>query len=95
MQIMCEEGKVVTCNSVQCSWNEKEVCFAQSIDVGGNCPLCDTYTTDSVGGTRNEETAVSKCVMSKCQLNEQKTCNATGIMIGNHAGHADCMTYRE
>ena len=95
MQKMCEEGSVVTCNSMQCSWNENEVCFAPSVDVGGNCPSCDTYTTGSVGAVGNEEATVSNCDMSKCQLNEQKNCTASAITVGNHAGHADCITFRE
>jgi len=94
MQRMCEEGSVVTCSSVQCSWNEDEECFAPGIEVGGNCPVCDTYTTASVSGMGSQEAMVSHCEMANCRLNQQKHCMASGVTVGNHAGHADCVTFR-
>lgn len=94
MQKMCEEGSVVTCSSVQCSWNENEECHAPMIEVGAACPECDTFTMEPVGSMASQEAAVSKCDMANCTLNQQQSCSASGITVGNHAAHADCLTFR-
>lgn len=94
MQKMCEEGAVVTCSSAQCSYNKNEECRAPEIEVGSACPDCETFTMEPVSSMADEDPRVSQCVQSKCSLNMQNHCSASGITLGNHAGHADCMTFR-
>lgn len=94
MQKMCEEGSVITCQSVQCSWNRDEKCFAPSIEVGDECPECDTFTMQPIGEMAQDMSEVSHCDAIRCELNEQERCTASGITVGNHAGHADCYTFR-
>lgn len=94
MERMCEEGSVVTCCSTECSFNSDEQCQASNIDIGGECPDCEMYTMKPVDPVPDGDTTVSTCTMSQCNMNQQQHCMASGITLGDHAGHADCMTYR-
>ena len=94
MKKMCEEGAVVTCNSVKCSWNESEECHAPRIEVGSSGPECETFTIQTISNVAHKTAAVDYCDMSDCGLNRETICLASGITVGNHTGHADCITFR-
>ena len=91
---MNDVGAVMTCMSVQCSYNKHEECLAPSISVGdGDHAACDTFTTGQVECASIDAT-VTRCQVSACAWNDIHHCDASGITLGNHQDHADCMTFR-
>ncbi len=94
MQQMGQQAPVATCKVVECSYNEKECCYAPNIQVGDSHPTCDTFTT-SGGQAYQEESHVGGCKVSECAFNDSQSCGAPGITVAYHSSHADCETYRQ
>ena len=94
MKFMSEEGAVLTCQVMECSYNESEECHASEIQVGGNHPTCDTFTTSGMVEKSRSEGDVSACDMSQCHFNSHNDCEANGITVAMHENHADCYTFR-
>lgn len=89
-----EQGHVLTCTVMECSFNQNEVCYAPNIDVGEMHPTCDTFTTQSVQTAPQGMPDVAVCNVTDCQFNQNKDCAAPGITVNHHSNHADCLTYR-
>ena len=94
MQMFCKEGEVVTCQAQECSYNDREVCHAPKIRVGGSHAACDTYTTAGAIDKGDDTGSVGSCDLMQCVFNDGRRCNASGVTIAQHEQHADCMTYR-
>lgn len=87
------QGQVLTCWADTCSYNTAEVCCAPGIEVGGDHPACDMYTTKPVQMSEPEPT-VGGCNVIDCHFNSAKSCSASGVTFTPHSGHADCVTFR-
>ncbi len=95
MKLMEQEGAIMTCNVTQCSYNQVEECHAESIHVGGDHAICDTFTTTGVQEVvSSTEGEVGGCDMIECHFNEDRDCEASGVTVAMHNGHADCFTFR-
>jgi hypothetical protein len=94
MQLFHNEGEVLTCQVMECSYNDREICHADEISVGGNHATCDTFTTAGVANRQDDMGSVARCDILQCSFNDQQACNASGITVGHHESHADCLTYR-
>lgn len=90
---MQSDTHVMTCLAEDCSWNCRDECCAPSITVGDEHPRCDMFTTGEVM-PREDMAAVGGCNVMDCHFNHGKACGAAGITLDEHAGHADCLTYR-
>lgn len=88
-----DNGPVLTCKVEDCSYNERECCYAPQIEVGDDHPKCDTYTREGAQATA-EMAMVGSCHVQECYFNSSEECHAAGITVGFHSGHADCMTAR-
>lgn len=88
------QADVETCLVEQCTYNCREECCAPDIQVGGDHPLCDTFTTGEVQPT-DTMASVGGCDVTQCHFNDSMDCMAAGITVSNHAGHADCLTFRQ
>lgn len=95
MQRMMVDGEapILTCQAIDCSYNNMEICHAGQIEVGDDHAKCDTYTHTSVS-LSDAEPCVSKCHITECYFNESMGCHASGVTVATHAGHADCLTVR-
>ena len=89
-----QEAPVATCKVVECSYNERECCFAPDIQVGDSHPTCDTFTTGGAS-TVQQESHVGGCKVMQCAFNGDQECQAPGITVAYHSNHADCETYRQ
>lgn len=89
-----EEGNVLTCTVIECSYNQKEMCHAPSITVGDTHPTCDTFTTQPANQADLEMPDVQACHATSCRFNKNEDCAAAGITVAHHSDHADCLTYR-
>ena len=86
---------VSKCEVDQCFYNRERACHAPAINVGdGTHPACDTFIATGEHMARNATGMVGACHVSACVYNEQLTCGARAIDVANHAGHADCATFR-
>lgn len=88
-----QQGPVLTCQKEDCSYNQKDCCYADGIEVGDDHPLCDTYTHEDVR-TNHSTSMVSACHVVDCVFNQDQDCHSPGITVGSHIGHADCLTAR-
>jgi len=89
-----EQGHVLTCTVMECSFNQNEVCYAPNIDVGETHPTCDTFTTQSVQMAQQGMPDVAVCNVTECMFNQSRDCAAPGITVDHHSNHADCLTFR-
>ncbi|MHB1323339.1 MAG: DUF1540 domain-containing protein [Coriobacteriia bacterium] len=95
MKFLEQEGAIMTCNATQCSYNQVEECHAESIHVGGDHAICDTFTTTGAQElATSTEGEVGGCDMIECHFNEDRDCEANGVTVATHNGHADCFTFR-
>ncbi len=88
------EGHVLTCMVMECTFNQQEVCHAPNINVGETHPSCDTFTTGNALPIPQGMPDVSVCNVTECKFNQSNDCMAPGITVAHHSGHADCFTYR-
>lgn len=88
------EARVLTCLAEDCSYNCRDECCAPKVEVGSDHPRCDTFTTGQVPISTGEP-PVQECDVEDCHFNHALACAAAGITMSNHAGHADCITYRQ
>jgi hypothetical protein len=86
---------VVTCDVMECSYNQNECCCAPSIEVGDQHPACDTFTTSSAVNIVDQDMSnVAMCHVMECRFNASEACEAPGITVTHHGSHADCGSYR-
>jgi len=91
-------AKVDSCKVSECCYNEKSICHALAITVGGNGehPECDTYCTKPTkGGDRAATAGVGACKVDSCKYNESFECSAAQVMIGQAQDAADCLTFQQ
>lgn len=95
MKFMEQEGAIMTCTVMDCSYNQAEECHADAIHVGGDHATCDTFTTTAVQDlSSSTEGDVGGCDMVDCHFNEDRDCEANGVTVSMHESHADCLTFR-
>lgn len=88
------DGSVLTCTVSDCTYNRAFGCHAPRIQVDNGHPACSTYTHDAAP-LSTPESSVVLCLSLDCLFNTHAHCTAHGVTIGTHAGHADCVTFRE
>lgn len=93
-QAVFEDGAVLTCTALECSYNQGEVCHATAIQVGSEHPVCDTFTMGRPGSMDEDAAGVGACAILDCTFNASRHCRAPGITVGVHSEHADCITFR-
>ena len=87
------ESHVLKCPAEKCSYNCRDVCCAPSVEIGGDHPACDTFTTGSVR-VRHADASVRDCRLQECHFNSLEMCTAAGVTMVVHSDHADCATFR-
>lgn len=91
-----EMPEVLDCEAEDCVYNKNAQCHAMAINVGGNEPCCDTYSTGaSKAGYEDSIGKVGACKVQSCIYNDSLECNAPqGIRVKVVSHHADCATYQ-
>jgi len=86
---------VSKCEVDQCFYNRELACHAPAINVGdADHPACDTFIATGSHMSRGATALVGACHVSHCVHNRELTCSAQAIDVTQHAGHADCATFR-
>lgn len=83
------------CDVTNCFYNRSKACHAPAITVGSTHASCDAYVAGSNHIKRNDVGMVGACHVADCAFNTELTCSARAIDVAEHAGHADCATFKK
>jgi hypothetical protein len=88
------EARVLTCASLDCSYNDTQQCLAPGVAISGGSPGCETFTHDWVTPA-TPEPAIDSCKAAACYFNTHERCRAPGITISGGSHHRpECVTFR-
>lgn len=86
--------EVKMCSVSQCYYNRENECFAHSILVGSDEPVCETYTLSDMHTNKMGQAEVGACHVDRCEYNQGLFCHACGdIDVGMKNNQAWCNTF--
>ncbi len=90
-----EMPKVVSCNVIECAYNQNDQCHAMAVNVGEEKPVCGTFYESSQKCTGMEASAgVGACKMDDCIYNDCLMCAADSIEVEWQDENAKCLTFK-
>ena len=86
--------EVAKCTVVECFYNREDLCYAHSILVGSEEPVCETFTLSSDHTNKHGEADVGACHVANCEHNDKSFCHAVNdIEVGWDDNTAVCVTF--